>query len=132
MKVLTLDPRCVADVTADGCINMDDLLAVTNAWGTQCQIGQICAVPADINSDLIVNIDDLLAVENAWCPGSCGGPCCVNCPPCSEDGPMSAPASAGAGGNGGPPTVEMLIELVLQSSQPPEIQAQIIYQLLQQ
>lgn len=53
---------CPADVSGDGVVNVTDLLAVINAWGT-------CAgCPADINSDGVVNVSDLLAVINAWGP----------------------------------------------------------------
>jgi hypothetical protein len=48
------------DVNADGVIDVDDLIAVINAWGgcTGC--------PEDINGDGLVNIDDLLAVILNW------------------------------------------------------------------
>jgi hypothetical protein len=55
---------CPADINSNGTVNIDDLLAVINAWGP-------CAgCPADINQNGVVNIDDLLAVINAW--GQCG------------------------------------------------------------
>jgi hypothetical protein len=53
---------CSADVNGSGDVNIDDLLAVINAWGTT-------SGPADVNGSGLVNIDDLLAVINAW--GSC-------------------------------------------------------------
>ena len=55
-------PPCPADITGDSVVNIDDLLAVINNWGS---LGGV----ADINHDNIVNIDDLLAVINAW--GAC-------------------------------------------------------------
>jgi len=67
-------PLCPADVTPigspDGTINVDDLLAIINAWGA-CANPNDC--PADIapaGGDDVVNVDDLLAVINAWgvCP----------------------------------------------------------------
>lgn len=54
---------CPADINGSGAVNVDDLLAVINAWGP-------CAgCTADINADGVVNVDDLLAVINAW--GAC-------------------------------------------------------------
>jgi hypothetical protein len=48
------------DVNGDGNTDVDDLLAVLNAWGP-------CAdCPADLTDDDIVNVDDLLAVINGW------------------------------------------------------------------
>jgi hypothetical protein len=58
-----LKPTCSADLNGDLNVNIDDLLAVINAWGAGA------GNPADINADGIVNIDDLLAVINAW--GAC-------------------------------------------------------------
>lgn len=52
-----------ADITADGHINVDDLIAVINAWGP-CPGSGICA--ADVDENHIVNVDDLLAVINQW------------------------------------------------------------------
>lgn len=54
---------CPGDTNQSGTVDVDDLLAVINAWGP-------CAppCPADINGDGIVNVDDLLAVINAWGP----------------------------------------------------------------
>jgi hypothetical protein len=51
----------VGDVTGDGAVNIDDLLAVINAWGP-CPP----ACPADVTGDNIVNIDDLFTVINSW------------------------------------------------------------------
>jgi hypothetical protein len=56
-------PQCPADITGDGLININDLLAVINAWGP-CP-----GCDADVSGDGIVSINDLLAVINAW--GSC-------------------------------------------------------------
>jgi hypothetical protein len=57
---------CAADLSppgGNGTVNVDDLLAVINAWGpcTGCA--------ADVNLDGDVDVDDLLAVIGAW--GSC-------------------------------------------------------------
>jgi hypothetical protein len=59
-------PSCQGDVTGDNVVNVNDLLAVINAWGP-------CASPcaADIappGGDGVVNVNDLLAVINAWGP----------------------------------------------------------------
>jgi hypothetical protein len=56
-------PSCISDVNGDDEVNIDDLLAVINAWGA----GGIH--PADIDGSGLVDIDDLLAVVNAW--GAC-------------------------------------------------------------
>jgi len=67
-----IEPPCVADIAPAGgnnVVNVDDLLAVINAWGS-------CANPRDCPADIapaggndVVNVDDLLAVINAW--GAC-------------------------------------------------------------
>lgn len=63
-------PPCVADINGSGGVNVDDLLAVINAWGpcpappTPCPTD---IAPAGGNGQ--VNVDDLLAVINAW--GAC-------------------------------------------------------------
>lgn len=56
---------CLADITGDNAVNVQDLLAVLNAWGP-C-LGIDCL--ADINNDNVVNVQDLLAVINSW--GAC-------------------------------------------------------------
>lgn len=57
----------LADITADGLVNVNDLLAVINAWGA-CPESESC--PADIapasNDDGVVNANDLLMVINNW------------------------------------------------------------------
>jgi hypothetical protein len=50
------------DVTGEGLVNIDDLVAVITAWGP-CSIS-IC--PADVNADGVVNIDDLIVVISHW------------------------------------------------------------------
>lgn len=57
-----------ADVTADGVVNVGDMLAVINAWGA-CPPPCPPSCAADINDDCMVNVSDLLAVINAW--GDC-------------------------------------------------------------
>ena len=57
--------RVVGDINGDGSVNVDDLVAVINAWGP-CGKG---GCPADINpaaGDGQVNVDDLLLVINNW------------------------------------------------------------------
>ena len=62
------DPNCgkpliPGDITGDGIVNVDDLLAVINSWG------RCAGCPADIapaGGDGVVNVDDLLAVINNW------------------------------------------------------------------
>jgi hypothetical protein len=53
---------CPSDVTGNGSVDIDDLLAVINAWGSP-------GGAADINGSGLVDIDDLLAIINAW--GAC-------------------------------------------------------------
>lgn len=63
---------CPADIVppgtgpafGDGHVNVDDLLAVVNSWGSCGSPPDPC--PADITGDDAVNVDDLLAVINAW------------------------------------------------------------------
>jgi hypothetical protein len=52
---------CPADITGNSLVDVDDLLAVINGWGT--------SGPADITGNGTVDVDDLLAVVNAW--GAC-------------------------------------------------------------
>jgi hypothetical protein len=65
-------PLCPADIAppgGDGQVNVNDLLAIINAWGPCPAPPQTC--PADIappGGDGIVNVNDLLAVINAWGP----------------------------------------------------------------
>jgi spore coat protein A len=68
MRQFDAQPECAADVAPagnyNGVVNVDDLLAVINSWGNNCQNG--CR--ADVTGNGAVNIDDLLAVINAWGP----------------------------------------------------------------
>ena len=63
-------PTCAADITHhDGQVNIDDLLAVINAWGPCPAPPTTCA--ADIappGGNGVVNIDDLLAIVMSWGP----------------------------------------------------------------
>ena len=56
-----LCPVCSHDVTADGSVGVDDVLAVVSAWG-----GCVCV--EDINGDSVVNVDDLLLVIGDFGP----------------------------------------------------------------
>jgi hypothetical protein len=50
------------DITGDGVIDVNDLLAVIGAWGA-CPPG---SCPADLNGDGFVDVDDLLLVISNW------------------------------------------------------------------
>ena len=60
-------PTCVPDISGNGAVGVDDLLAVITTWGvcppTPCP-GDI----APIGGNGLVNIDDLLAVIVGWGP----------------------------------------------------------------
>jgi glyoxylase-like metal-dependent hydrolase (beta-lactamase superfamily II) len=79
---------CPNDVTADGAVNIDDLLGVINQWGPNK------GATGDVTGNGVVDIDDLLSVINGWgqvcpvpgvfpAPGGWihGCPSCANCPP---------------------------------------------------
>ena len=51
---------CPGDITADLFVDVDDLLAVINAWG------RCAGCSADLNDDDFVDVDDLLVVINGW------------------------------------------------------------------
>jgi len=55
-------PVCDADVTGDGEVGFDDIVAVLNAWGacTGCS--------EDVNDDGDVGFDDILAILSEWGP----------------------------------------------------------------
>jgi hypothetical protein len=55
---------CAGDLNGNANVDVDDLLAVINAWGAG--VGSI----ADINGSGLVDVDDLLVVINTW--GPCG------------------------------------------------------------
>jgi alpha-tubulin suppressor-like RCC1 family protein len=61
-------PSCPqADINCDGLVNVNDLLAVINAWGNCPPPPASC--PADIappGGDGVVNVNDLLMVINNW------------------------------------------------------------------
>jgi hypothetical protein len=54
---------CVADTNGDNAVNVADLMAVIDQWGT-------AGSTADVNGDGIVDVNDLLLVSANWgeCP----------------------------------------------------------------
>ena len=61
---IVIAPPSPGDITGDGCVDVDDLLAVINGWGS-------CPVPpcaGDANQSGSVDVDDLLIVINNWQP----------------------------------------------------------------
>jgi hypothetical protein len=54
------------DVTQDGLVNIDDLLAVISLWGACPAFPNPC--PGDVNKSGQVDVDDLLAIINSWDP----------------------------------------------------------------
>ena len=55
------DPPCDADCNGDGVVDVSDMLAIIDAWGT----GTGC----DINGDGTIDVIDLLEVVGNW--GAC-------------------------------------------------------------
>ena len=49
------------DITGDGFVDVNDLLAIIDQWG-------LAGVPADINSDGVVDVSDLFIVVGNWGP----------------------------------------------------------------
>ena len=62
LEVVSCGTTCLGDVNSDGAVEVSDLLAVIDAWGSDDQA-------ADINGDGVVAVGDLLAVVGNW--GSC-------------------------------------------------------------
>lgn len=56
---------CLADIDGDAAVEIDDLLAIINAWGP-CIPGQQCNADLDLTGQ--VSISDLLTVLNNWGP----------------------------------------------------------------
>lgn len=63
-KIVRVRPRA-GDVNGNGVVNVSDLLAVINAWGS-CPSPCPPTCTADMNDDCVVNVSDLLAVINNW------------------------------------------------------------------
>lgn len=55
----------IAPSGGNGIVNVDDLLAIVNGWGST---GPPWSMAADTNGDGVVNIDDLLMIVNHWGP----------------------------------------------------------------
>jgi hypothetical protein len=55
------EPAVPGDVNGDLMVDVDDVFAVLNAWGS-CQ----GSCPSDVTSDGLVNIDDLFLVIDLW------------------------------------------------------------------
>ena len=53
--------QCIADITGDNMVNVEDLLAIIGYWGSSGPLG-------DVNSDGIVDVSDLLIVVGSWGP----------------------------------------------------------------
>jgi hypothetical protein len=61
---ISCEPVCNGDVDDSGAVDVDDLLAIVNAWGP-CLF---CS--GDLNSSYVIDVNDLLIVINHWgiCP----------------------------------------------------------------
>jgi len=53
---------CPSDVTADGLVDVNDLLALLSAYGTLVPGASGTRLAADIGGDGVVGVDDLLAL----------------------------------------------------------------------
>ena len=60
--IVTIEPECDADIDGNGVVNVDDLVAVILAWGTD-------DASADVDGNGIVDVDDMVTVILAW--GAC-------------------------------------------------------------
>ena len=58
----SLPLNCTADVNGDSAVDVVDLLAVIDSWGS-CDM---CS--ADINDDGVVDVSDLLLIIGSWGP----------------------------------------------------------------
>jgi hypothetical protein len=69
LEIYQVENPCYEDVNENGTVDVSDLLAVIDNWGTcdEC-IGEI---PGDVNYDTVVNVTDLLMIVGSWgpCPG---------------------------------------------------------------
>ena len=81
------DCQCIADITGDYVVNVEDLLAIIGYWGSDGPLG-------DVNQDGIVDVSDLLIVVGNW--GLCiyEGACCLPNGGCAE-GPIYLCDAAG-------------------------------------
>jgi len=62
-RIINVKSRA-GDVNGDGSVNINDLLAVVNAWGPCSAFPAPC--PADLDHDGAVSINDLLLVVQNW------------------------------------------------------------------
>jgi len=60
--IIYVSHPCIGDITDDALVNVLDLLAVIESWGTNDPL-------ADVNGDGVVNVTDLLAIIGHW--GTC-------------------------------------------------------------
>ena len=70
--VKVVEEICLADVSCDGLVNVDDLLAVIGTWGacTDVPCSSTCATDiAPPGGDCVVDVNDLLMVIANW--GAC-------------------------------------------------------------
>ena len=63
IDLVVLPPR-PGDINSDGCVDVNDLLAVIGAWGVCPAQPQAC--PADVNHSGGVDVNDLLGVVTNW------------------------------------------------------------------
>ena len=61
---ITITPTVLADVTRDGSVDVNDLVALITAWGLCPPKPEPC--PADIDGNGMVDVDDLVAVIVGW------------------------------------------------------------------
>jgi hypothetical protein len=66
ITVTASDDLCVGDVTGDGVVNTDDVLAVIGGWGECASGAETC--PGDATLDWIVDVSDLLWVIGQFGP----------------------------------------------------------------
>ncbi|MHC5005120.1 MAG: hypothetical protein ACYTJ0_18595, partial [Planctomycetota bacterium] len=60
--IVTIEPDCDADIDGNGVVDVDDLVTVILAWGTD-------DAAADVDGNGVVDVDDMVAVILAW--GAC-------------------------------------------------------------
>jgi len=86
--------NCPADTNGSASVNVDDLLAIINAWGDCPRPCSPATCPSDVapeGGDCAVNVDDLLGIINGW--GAC--------PPPPNDDCSGAEHFQGGGSTGG-------------------------------
>jgi len=66
-KTVQIAASCIADITGDNTVNVDDLLEVINKWGNPGCGGASCC-PSDLDLDGDVDVDDMNTVINNWGP----------------------------------------------------------------